>query len=103
VDIAILETTFSATQPFSIEVENDKAALTFCQPVWFLGYPFLEGLGTKFRRDAGATMPFIKKGILSAIDASNPDAVLLYVDGFNNHGSPADPFCTTTLGFIGTS
>ena len=94
VDIAIVETTIPATQPYSIEPMGggkDGGILTFGQPVWFLGYPFIEGLGTKFRGDVATTLPFIKKGILSAIDALNPDAQILYVDGFNNHGFSGGP------------
>ena len=43
------------------------------------------------RGSADTSFPFIKKGILSAIDASNPDAIVLYVDGFNNHGFSGGP------------
>ena len=93
VDIAILETSTPPTQPFSVETmsEADKATVVFGQPVWFLGYPFLEGLGSKPRGSADTIMPFIKKGIYSAIDASNSDAVVLYIDGLNNPGFSGGP------------
>ena len=91
VDIAVIETTIPGAKPYEVEVMHDGGSLVFGQSVWFLGYPYLEGLGTKFRGDPATTIPFIKKGILSAIDASNPEAEILSVDGFNNHGFSGGP------------
>lgn len=61
-------------------------------PVYFLGYP--SGLGSVWRLPLPSgfgELPFIKAGILSAIDARNPDAILLYVDGHNNPGFSGGP------------
>ncbi len=59
------------------------------QQVWFLGYPY--GLGSHF---PNGEFPFIKRGTMSAIDSTNPHAVVLYVDGFNNPGFSGGRFCT---------
>ena len=63
------------------------------QQLWFLGYPF--GISSHFRD--GKRAPFMKRGTLSAIDATAPDAVVVYLDGFNNpyFGRPGGP-----LGFF---
>ena len=37
------------------------------------------------------TLPFLKKGIMSAIDSQNPDAIVVYIDGFNNPGFSGGP------------
>jgi hypothetical protein len=85
VDIAILQTDEVISTPYGIQWQ-DRKGVTFGQQVWFLGYPY--GLGTHF---SDADIPFIKRGTLSAIDASNPDAVLFYIDGFNNPGFSGGP------------
>jgi Trypsin-like peptidase domain len=90
VDIAVLETDEKVTQPFVIRtMEETGAGLTMGQQVWFLGYPF-EGLGSRFGNDQ-RVIPFIKKGTMSAIDGANPDAIVLYIDGFNNPGFSGGP------------
>jgi S1-C subfamily serine protease len=83
VDIAVFETDQVMTQPFKIGVEE---AGTMGQQVWFLGFPY--GLHSKFKNGEA---PFIKRGTLSAVDAANPDAVVLYIDGFNNPGFSGGP------------
>jgi S1-C subfamily serine protease len=87
-DIAVLETDEKVSQPFAVTIpkENENAA-NMGQPVWFLGYPFA-GLGT---RSGGVRLPFIKRGTMSALDNKNPDAVVLYIDGFNNPGFSGGP------------
>ncbi len=83
-DIAVLETSEKISQPYGI---GTAGSTTFGQQVWFLGYP-QGGLGT---RVGNAEFPFIKKGTMSAINPSNPDAVVLYIDGFNNPGFSGGP------------
>jgi S1-C subfamily serine protease len=85
VDIAILQTDETVSQPYKIQWQ-DRKGVTSGQQVWFLGYPY--GLGTHF---SDADIPFIKRGTMSAIDASNPDAILFYIDGFNNPGFSGGP------------
>jgi hypothetical protein len=88
VDIAVLETDQMVAQPFQIAPPNAAAGEgpTFGQPVWFIGYPW--GLGTHL---ANMQLPFIKKGTMSAVDASDPHAVVVYIDGFNNPGFSGGP------------
>ena len=50
------------------------------QQLWFLGYPF--GIASHFQD--GKRAPFMKRGTMSAIDATHSDAVVIYIDGFNN-------------------
>lgn len=87
VDIAILKTHEKLAQPYGIQPMKDHGA-TMGQQVWFLGYPFLEGLET---HTSNVEFPFIKRGTMSAIDSTDPDAVVFYIDGFNNEGFSGGP------------
>jgi hypothetical protein len=80
VDIAVLETDEGVATPF--QVTSERGNLLMGQQVWFLGYPY--GIGSRWSN--GVEAPFIKKGTMSAMDATNQDAVVLYIDGFNNPG-----------------
>jgi len=86
VDIAVLETDEKVTRPYEIQPATTSGGATFGQQVWFLGYPY--GLGT---RAGNVQFPFIKRGTMSAVDFSNPKAVVLYIDGFNNPGFSGGP------------
>ena len=62
------------------------------QQVYFAGYPF--GLASRGGVPGPAgfgELPFLKSGILSALDSRNPGAVVLYVDGQNNPGFSGGP------------
>jgi len=59
------------------------------QDVYFLGFPF--GLATKFEKPSPTHIAFIKKGILSAIDARQDSGHILYLDGHNNPGFSGGP------------
>ena len=85
VDIAIFETEEKLSEPCSITAVT--GGVTFGQQVWFLGYPW--GIGSKFHNDI--ELPFIKRGTMSAIDGTNPNAIVLYIDGFNNPGFSGGP------------
>ena len=85
-DIAVLDTGEQAAQPYEIANMTDLGGPTFGQQVWFLGYPW--GLHTRLKN---GEIPFIKRGTMSAIDTSDPRAVLLYIDGFNNPGFSGGP------------
>ena len=89
-DIAVFETDEKISQPFQVTVMGKADGVTLGQQVWFLGYPF-EGLGTPAGKDSGTLMPFMKRGTMSAIDGTNPDAIVLYIDGFNNPGFSGGP------------
>lgn len=86
VDIAALDLGRPVTITFPLEPTS--AGLTLGQQVYFLGYPF--GLSTSGPPGFGE-IPFLKSGIVSAIDARNPEATLLYVDGQNNPGFSGGP------------
>lgn len=86
VDIAVLETNEKVSQPFQVIPETNAGGVTFGQQVWFLGFPW--GLHTSDRK---VEFPFIKKGTMSAIDATDINAVVLYIDGFNNPGFSGGP------------
>lgn len=62
---------------------------TLGQQVWFLGYPFGHiGLVGRFQDQL---IPFIKRGTISAINHNDPNAVIVYIDGFNNPGFSGGP------------
>jgi hypothetical protein len=86
VDIAVFETDEKVTQPYNVAVAGGTSGPTMGQQVWFLGYPYL--LSSHF---SGKRYPFIKRGTMSAIDASRPEAVVIYIDGFNNPGFSGGP------------
>ena len=91
VDIAVLKLDEKVSTPFSIQPTDDTSGPTMGQPLWFLGYPFQ--LGTTLSPGAhwdGGT-PFIKRGTMSAFNGSNPDAIVYYIDGFNNPGFSGGP------------
>ncbi len=91
VDAAALDLGRPVTVTFPLE--PSAGGLTLGQQVYFLGYPY--GLGT-----AGASapippgfgeIPFLKSGIVSALDDRDPEANLLYLDGQNNPGFSGGP------------
>jgi hypothetical protein len=84
VDIAVFETKQKVPQPFAVA---PGGIATMGQQVWFLGYPY--GISSHFSN--GVMVPFIKRGTMSAIDTTNPDAWVLYIDGFNNPGFSGGP------------
>jgi hypothetical protein len=88
----VFETNETAAQPFAIAPTGTSttAGVTFGQQVWFIGYPFGKS-SVPARGSAIAALPFMKRGSMSAVDASNPDAVVYYIDGFNNPGFSGGP------------
>lgn len=61
-------------------------------PVYFLGYP--SNLATRGKVPAPAgfgEIPFVKAGVLSAIDARQEDRMVHYIDGHNNSGFSGGP------------
>ena len=89
VDIALFETEDKNAQPFQVAVSAQDEGPTMGQQVWFLGYPFGDPALTT--RAENQILPFIKRGTISAINGSKPDAVVLYIDGFNNPGFSGGP------------
>jgi len=88
VDIAVFTTDQKAEKPYYIGLAGDHGGVTLGQQVWFLGYPFIEGLGTL---TPSFQAPFIKRGTMSAIVGTRKDAVMFYIDGFNNEGFSGGP------------
>jgi len=92
IDIAVLktETKFSAL-PVSAGIDN----IIFGGDVYFLGFPY--GMFTSFSEgelNQKFPVPFVKKGILSAI-ISKYDITSLYIDAHNNKGFSGGPVITT--------
>jgi hypothetical protein len=90
VDIAALELGKVITITFPLEPSS--GGLTLGQQVFFLGYPY--GLGTSRSEPAPpgfGELPFLKSGIVSAVDDRDPEASVLYLDGQNNPGFSGGP------------
>lgn len=90
VDIAALDLGRPVTITFPLEPSS--GGLTLGQQVYFLGYPY--GLGTTSSAPAPAgfgELPFLKSGIVSALDDRDPEASILYLDGQNNPGFSGGP------------
>lgn len=94
VDIAVLETSEKVPTPYAVSI-GKSSGVTMGQQLWFLGFPY--GLATHFGKGGArpevenTAIPFIKRGTMSAIDASDPSAIVLYIDGFNNPGFSGGP------------
>jgi S1-C subfamily serine protease len=94
-DVAVLETQWEPPAQFSISAAGDSDGPTFGQQVWFLGYPLWSkdhphGISSSLPGPR-KMLPFIKRGTLSAIDSTNPNSVVLYIDGINNKGFSGGP------------
>ena len=87
VDIAVLETDLKVPKPYEITTDDTGGGVTMGQQVWFLGYPFQ--ISSQWNN--GVVAPFIKRGTMSAIDAHDPNAIVIYIDGFNNPGFSGGP------------
>lgn len=89
VDVAALDLGRPVTVNFPLEAS--AGGLTLGQQVYFLGYPF--GLGTPGAPvpPGFGEIPFVKSGIVSAMDDRDPEANLLYLDGHNNPGFSGGP------------
>jgi len=90
VDVAALDLGRPVTVTFPLEPSS--GGLTLGQQVYFLGYPY--GLGTSTSAPAPpgfGELPFLKSGIVSAVDDRDPEASILYLDGQNNPGFSGGP------------
>jgi S1-C subfamily serine protease len=91
VDIAALDAGRPVTVTFPLE--PTAGGLTLGQQVYFLGYPY--GLGTPGSLGPAppgfGEIPFLKSGIISAMDDRDPEASILYLDGQNNPGFSGGP------------
>jgi hypothetical protein len=76
----------------SFPLEPSSGGLTLGQQIYFLGYP--DGLGSTPPAPAPpgfGEIPFLKSGIVSALDDRDPQASVLYLDGQNNPGFSGGP------------
>jgi S1-C subfamily serine protease len=90
VDIAALDLGRPITVTYPLE--PTAAGLTLGQQVYFLGYPYgLSTFGSVAAPRGFGEIPFLKGGILSALDTRDPEAVVLYLDGQNNPGFSGGP------------
>jgi hypothetical protein len=89
VDIAVFATGEKIAKPFQVGLSSEGEGPTMGQQVWFLGYPFGDTAMTT--RMGDGILPFIKRGTISVINGNKPDAVVLYIDGFNNPGFSGGP------------
>jgi S1-C subfamily serine protease len=90
VDIAALDVGRVLTVTFPLEASS--GGLTLGQQVYFLGYPY--GLATSRSETAPpgfGEIPFLKSGIVSALDDRDPAVSILYLDGQNNPGFSGGP------------
>ena len=88
VDIVALDVGQKVTVDFPLEPTSKDAILG--QQVYFVGYPW--GLGSRGGLPVGvAEFPFVKSGVLSAMDSRQQDSIIFYVDGDNNPGFSGGP------------
>ncbi len=71
-----------------MEATSDKLILG--QDVYFLGYPFGK-FSEVFGMNRGLPIPFVKKGIVSALHAKTPGNEILWIDGHNISGFSGGP------------
>lgn len=89
VDIAVLKLDEKISKPYEITSLEKSGGVTLGQQLWFLGYPY--ELGNQFGSQWNGGSPFVKRGTMSAIDGRDPNAVVIYIDGFNNPGFSGGP------------
>ncbi len=82
-----LENDLSVKLPISVE---EKGA-TLSQDVYFLGYPY--GMKHEINTSDGFPLPFVKKGIISALNSP-----VLWFDGHNNPGFSGGPIVINKAG-----
>jgi hypothetical protein len=71
-----------------LDLPVGAAGIILGQKVFFLGFPF--GLASR-SKDRNDFIPFVKAGILSAIDYGDKQTPIVYVDGHNNPGFSGGP------------
>jgi hypothetical protein len=90
VDIVALDLGRPVTVTFPLE--PSAGGLILGQQIYFLGYPYgLSSSGASPPPPGFGEIPFLKSGIVSAVDDRDPDAGLLYLDGHNNPGFSGGP------------
>ena len=88
IDILVLAPAMQLSPP--LELEPSTAHMYLSQNVFFLGFPFGMNVEAKALNNY-FPLPFVKKGIVSAMDFYNKEEKILYVDGYNNPGFSGGP------------
>lgn len=78
-----------------LDLQVSTSGMVLGQKVFFLGFPF--GLASR-SKDRNDFIPFVKAGILSAIDYGDQQTPVVYVDGHNNPGFSGGPIIFANLG-----
>lgn len=78
-----------------LDLQVSTSGIVLGQRVVFLGFPF--GLASR-SKDKNDFIPFVKAGILSAIDYGDQQTPIVYVDGHNNPGFSGGPIIFANLG-----
>jgi hypothetical protein len=88
IDILVMAPALQLSPPLELQASIDNLFLS--QTVFFLGFPFGMNVEAKsFRKYF--PMPFVKKGIVSAMEFEDKEEKILYVDGYNNPGFSGGP------------
>ena len=90
VDIAALDVGRPLT--VSYPLEPSSAGIVLGQQVYFVGFPY--GLSTLDQAPVPkgfGGIPFLKSGIVSAMDSRDQEASVIYLDGHNNPGFSGGP------------
>ena len=85
IDILVLAPSVQLSPPFALQPSIGNIVIS--QDVFFLGFPFGMNVEAKTLNN-NFPLPFVKKGIVSAIDIEEK---ILYVDGNNNPGFSGGP------------
>jgi len=87
-DVIVLVPDFQITPKTDVKFTMDN--LYIGQDIYFLGFPF--GLKTELGElNSNFPIPFVKKGICSAIDFTNKEFIKIWIDGFSNPGFSGGP------------
>lgn len=90
IDIAVFAMTNTYLTPTKFKLDATSAGLIWGQEVFFVGFPYKMDINLDKNLTGGRPTPFMKKGIISAMDFSQ-DASLMYIDAINNEGFSGGP------------
>jgi hypothetical protein len=88
IDILVLAPAVQLSPP--LELQASAGHICLSQDVFFLGFPFGMGAEAKALNNY-YPLPFVKKGIVSAIIFDDKEGGILYIDGYNNPGFSGGP------------
>jgi len=88
IDILVLAPAVQLSPPLELDPSIDNIILS--QNVYFLGFPFGMYVEAKDLNNF-FPMPFVKKGIVSAMAFENKKEKIIFIDGYNNKGFSGGP------------